>query len=97
MGTVIVRDLDDKGLIFVITDSCAVLKGWTESRTKTSPSVYPCLYFTSLVVTWAFCRYSQSRELHLLPGLTVLVLPAASKQTENAVENILMEAKKEIK
>lgn len=35
------------------------------TRAKTSPSVYPCLYFRTAVVTWAFCRYSQSRELHL--------------------------------
>lgn len=67
------------------------------NRTKTSPSVYPCLYFRTVVVTWAFYSYSQSRELHLLPGLTVLVLPAASKQTEDVGEDILIEAKKDIK
>lgn len=67
------------------------------NRTKTSPSVYPSLYFRTVVVTWAFCRYSQSRELHLLPGLTVLVLPAASKQTVVVREETLIEAKKEIK
>lgn len=65
------------------------------NRAKTSPSVYPCSYFRTVVVTWAFCRFSHSRELHLLPGLTVLVLPAGSKQTEDAGEDILIEAKKE--